>query len=138
MISRKKMCNSLRVALDKADPNLVPYPAIKRSRITYPMKNFIHNLKQAVTAYPEIIESEFKFTPESISKEQTICVFKTETMRLRLTYEHTCDRVTAFCIGHDFDALSKNFHVNDLVQEIAEYFPKKEVVKKKIIIKRKK
>lgn len=140
MISRKKMCNSLRVALDKADPNLLEYPAIKRSRITYPMKFFIHSLKQAVTAYPEIISSEFKFDEETITKQLNVCIFKTDKMRLRLTYDHKTDNVDAFCIGQEIDGTSKSFNVNDLVKEIAEYFPKREpvVVKKKIIIRRKK
>lgn len=140
MISKKKLSLALRDALDKADPNQVPYPAIKRERITYPICHFTHALKAVVGTYQQITDVSFNYDEETIQKERTVCILKTESMRIRLTYEHQRDRVTVFCVGRNIDGVTKNVHVNNLAKELEEFFtkeePKKVVVKKIIVRKR--
>lgn len=140
MISKKKLRTELREALDRADPNQVPYPAIKRERITYPICRFTHALKACVVTYPQFKEVSFIYDEETIQKERTVCIFKTDSMRIRLTYEHQRDRVTIFCIGRDTDGITKNVHVNNLVKELEELLVKKEdkLAKKRKIVVRKK
>lgn len=141
MISKKLLSQTLREALEKADPNQMPYPAIKRARIMYPMGRFQHFLKDCVAAYPQIVGVDFKFDEEAITKELTVCVFKTETARIRLTFDHHTDTVSVFAIGRDIDGVSKDVKLQELVKGIEEYFPKEEpkkaVVKKKVVLKRK-
>ena len=139
MISKKVLGKTLRDALEKADPNQIPYPAIKRERIMYPIGRFQHFLKICVKEYPQIIGASFIFDEEAISKELTVCVFKTDRSRIRLTFDHHTDTITVFVIGKDFDGISKTVELEKLVEGIAEFFaePKKVVIKKKIVIKKK-
>lgn len=153
MISKKQLRTTLREALDAADPNQVEYPAIKRERITYPIGRFQHHLKTIVTTYPQLTGVSFIYDEEVIAKERTVCIFKTARSRIRLTFEHQKDRVTIFVVGKDFDGVTKNVHLNNLVEAVGEFLqqekvvskapekpvdePKKPVVKKKVIIKKK-
>lgn len=151
MISKKYLCKVLRDSLEKADPNQVPYPAIKRKRIMYPIGRFQHFLKIIAGTYKQILDVSFIFDEETISKELTVCILKTDHMRLRLTFDHHDDSVLIFVVGRDFDGITKKVNLHSVVEEVEEFFsnepveppvkpvdePKKVVVKKKIIVRKK-
>lgn len=128
MISRSKLKNALREALDKADPNQAHYPEIKRERITYPMKEFTHALRDTVTEYPQITAVSFEFGEEEISGGLTTCILRTESRTMRLTYDYHDGTVKCSCVGRDIDRVEKTVSVSDLVAELREFFPKRRVV----------
>jgi hypothetical protein len=128
-VSIRKLKDALRHALDKADPNLAQYPEIKRSRIVWPMKPFTDELKRAVTEFKQFRGVIFEFTEEQIEHELTTCILKTETFRLRLTFDYKTKMVACFCVGKNIDGVAKDFIVTNLVEAIREFMPKKRVVK---------
>lgn len=132
-VSIKKMKDALRHALDKADPNLAPYPEIKRARINWPMKPFTDELKKVVTEFKQFRSVVFEFTEEQIESQLTTCVLKTETFRMKLSFDYKTKMVACFCVGKDFDGVAKDFPVTDLVESVRELMPKRKVV----VIKRK-
>lgn len=132
-VSIKKMKDALRHALDKADPNLAQYPEIKRARINWPMKPFTDELKKVVTEFKQFRSVVFEFTEEQIESKLTTCVLKTETFRMKLSFDYKTKMVACFCVGKDFDGVAKNFPVTDLVESVRELMPKRKVV----VIKRK-
>lgn len=128
-VSIKRMKEALRHALDKADPNLAQYPEIKRARINWPMKPFTDELKKVVTEFKQFRSIVFEFTEEQIKAQITTCILKTETFRLRLSFDYKTNTVACFCIGKDFDGMAKDFPVTDLIESVREFMPKKRVVK---------
>lgn len=132
-VSIKRMKEALRHALDKADPNLAQYPEIKRARINWPMKPFTDELKKVVTEFKQFRSVVFEFTEEQIKSQLTTCILKTETFRLRLSFDYKTGTVSCFCVGKDFDGMAEDFSVTKLVETVREIMPKKKVV----IIKRK-
>lgn len=133
MISKKKLTTYLRWALDNADPNQVKYPAIKRERITYPMKNFTHALKDVVSTYPQFKEVRFRFDDDTVSKELTVCILKTGSGRVKMTYDYKTDTVIVTAIGADTDVTTETVSVDKLVETVGKYVPK--AIKKKVVIK---
>ena len=133
-VSIKKMKDALRHALDKADPNLAQYPEIKRARINWPMKPFTDELKKVVTEFKQFRSVVFEFTEEQIESQLTTCILKTETFRLRLSFDYKTGMVSCFCVGKDFDGVAKDFPVTELVETVREIIPKKRV----IVVKKKK
>ena len=132
-VSIKRMKEALRHALDKADPNLAQYPEIKRARINWPMKPFTDELKKVVTEFKQFRSVVFEFTEKQIESQLTTCILKTETFRLRLSFDYKTNEVSCFCVGKDFDGVAKDFSVTKLVETVREIMPKRKVV----VIKRK-
>lgn len=128
-VSIKKMKGALRHALDKADPNLAEYPEIKRARINWPMKPFVDELKKVVTEFKQFRTVVFEFTEEQIKSQLTTCILKTETFRLRLSFDYKTNTVSCFCVGKDFDGVTKEFPVTELIETVRELMPKRRVVK---------
>ena len=139
MIGRTRIAKALTEALDAVDPNQAKYPEIKRKRITYPMCNFTHALKDAASEYKQIEGVSFQFPEEAIEKGQTTCVFKLAERIIRLTYDFHDDSVIAFCVGKNYEG-AKDFKVSELVEEIRDFFPKDEpkkvVIRKKFIVRK--
>ena len=127
-VSIKRMKEALRHALDKADPNLAQYPEIKRARINWPMKPFTDELKKVVTEFKQFRGIHFEFTEEQIESQLTTCILKAETFRVKLSFDCKSNMVTCFCVGKDFDGITKDFLVTDLFESVKEFIPKKRVV----------
>lgn len=97
------------------------------------MKPFTDELKKVVTEFKQFRSVVFEFTEEQIESQLTTCVLKTETFRMKLSFDYKTKMVACFCVGKDFDGVAKDFPVTDLVESVRELMPKRKVV----VIKRK-
>ena len=70
MISRTTVRNSLRRALDGADPNKARYPEIRRERIMYPMKEFTHALFRTADKCRVVNGIKFRFPPAAVEHKE--------------------------------------------------------------------
>ena len=127
-VSIKKLKDTLRHTLDHVDPNLEQYPALRRTRINWPMKPFVDELKKVVKEFRQFRGIHFEFTEEQIESQLTTCILKAETFRVKLSFDYKTNMVTCFCVGKNFDGIAKDFLVTDLVESIREFIPKKRVV----------